>query len=254
MKIETRLEKLEHEFKVLKNEIQATLLEIQEQVLNRYYPALRAEEDEMEVAPPRAETPKANVRQTRPAGERLALDGNGGGEERRSINGNGGNRNGGNGMNGNAAANGHTARGSNGPAATEHTSPFSDALDDLLDDDDLDDDQGPSLREVSFAELKRSPGENRAATPAKRAPVGEASPVNFAVLADWVGESTRKLGQERTIRAVETYAASGNLAAASKAMIMQLIELAGEDGPQEPPAAAATMEVLVKLDQLLRGA
>ena len=40
MKIETRVEKLELELKLLKNEIQRTLLDIQEQVLIHYYPSL----------------------------------------------------------------------------------------------------------------------------------------------------------------------------------------------------------------------
>ena len=44
MKEESRIEALEHEVKILKNEIQATLLEIREQILNHYYPELRAEE------------------------------------------------------------------------------------------------------------------------------------------------------------------------------------------------------------------
>src|SRR5688572_10173408 len=44
MKEESRIEALEHELKILKNEIQTTLLEIREQILNHYYPELRAEE------------------------------------------------------------------------------------------------------------------------------------------------------------------------------------------------------------------
>ena len=44
MKIENRVEALELELKILKNEIQNTLLEVREQVLNHYYPELRAEE------------------------------------------------------------------------------------------------------------------------------------------------------------------------------------------------------------------
>jgi hypothetical protein len=62
MKLETRLEKLEHEFKILKNEIQVTLLELQEQLLNRHYPALRAgDDDEPEYMPGYAPVRWANV-------------------------------------------------------------------------------------------------------------------------------------------------------------------------------------------------
>ncbi|MEZ4737487.1 MAG: hypothetical protein R3E79_61210 [Caldilineaceae bacterium] len=44
MSLETRVETLEHELKILKNEIESTLIEIQNQILLHYYPALRAEE------------------------------------------------------------------------------------------------------------------------------------------------------------------------------------------------------------------
>jgi hypothetical protein len=43
-RLEQRIKTLEYEFKILKNEIQRSLLDIQEQVLSHYYPALRAEE------------------------------------------------------------------------------------------------------------------------------------------------------------------------------------------------------------------
>ena len=267
MDLETRLEKLEHEFKILKNEIQVTLLELQEQVLNRQYPALRAtEDDEQEYAPLNSEQAKSNGSRQRPANERPAFDTNGGERRNGSSNGNGKQERFVPGFAANShTANGHKANGhpTNGystpgfvdPTANEHVFPFRDALDEIL-DSDLDDDQGPNLREISLAELKRSPaaGEKRLPVAEKPAPIQGAPTVSFAVLADWVGESTHKLGRERTVRAVETYGASGNLAASNKSMIMQLIELAGEDGPAETPSTAAMMEALVKLDQLLRGA
>jgi hypothetical protein len=43
-KLEQRVKTLEYELKILKNEIQKTLLEIQEQILVHYYPTLRAED------------------------------------------------------------------------------------------------------------------------------------------------------------------------------------------------------------------
>jgi hypothetical protein len=43
-RLEQRIKTLEYEFKILKNEIQRTLLDIQEQVLIHYYPNLRAAE------------------------------------------------------------------------------------------------------------------------------------------------------------------------------------------------------------------
>lgn len=44
MELEQRVKALEYEIKILKNEIQRTLLDIQEQILVHYYPALRSEE------------------------------------------------------------------------------------------------------------------------------------------------------------------------------------------------------------------
>ncbi|MBI5565400.1 MAG: hypothetical protein HY870_10910 [Chloroflexi bacterium] len=48
MELDARVKALEYEMKILKNEIQRTLLDIQEQVLVHYYPTLRAED----TAPP----------------------------------------------------------------------------------------------------------------------------------------------------------------------------------------------------------
>ena len=44
MELEQRVKTLEYEIKILKNEIQRTLLDVQEQVLIHYYPTLRSEE------------------------------------------------------------------------------------------------------------------------------------------------------------------------------------------------------------------
>lgn len=44
MELEQRVKTLEYEMKILKNEVQRTLLDIQEQVLVHYYPTLRTEE------------------------------------------------------------------------------------------------------------------------------------------------------------------------------------------------------------------
>ncbi|MCR4406672.1 MAG: hypothetical protein NUW24_07100 [Anaerolineae bacterium] len=44
MELEQRVKALEYDMKILKNEIQRTLLDIQEQILIHYYPSLRTEE------------------------------------------------------------------------------------------------------------------------------------------------------------------------------------------------------------------
>jgi hypothetical protein len=43
--LEQRVKTLEYEIKILKNEVQRTLLDIQEQILVHYYPSLRSEND-----------------------------------------------------------------------------------------------------------------------------------------------------------------------------------------------------------------
>jgi hypothetical protein len=249
MKVETRLEQLEHEFKVLKSEIQATLLEIQEQILNHYYPALRADEETVTPAnPAKPEPPKLNGQRPR-----STVDVNGNDDHRTNGFGANGFIANGFGMTGQGEnGNGSAGLGLPGAGANGHVFPFKDALDDLS-DDEMDDGVGPSLREVSIAELKRGPeaSKNRSVT---IKPEPSATPMNFVHLADWVAESTRTLGCERTLKVVETYAATGNLAAAHKTMIVQLIELAGEDGPEQAPPSTAAMQALLKLDQLLRGA
>jgi len=45
MELEQRVKTLEYEMKILKNEIQRTLMDIQEQILVHYYPSLRREDD-----------------------------------------------------------------------------------------------------------------------------------------------------------------------------------------------------------------
>ncbi|MHB1296512.1 MAG: hypothetical protein ACYC4R_16155 [Anaerolineae bacterium] len=58
MELEQRVKVLEDELKILKNQIQTTLLEIQEQILVHYYPTLRAEPSQA-VSPPSAPVPPA---------------------------------------------------------------------------------------------------------------------------------------------------------------------------------------------------
>jgi len=67
VQLEQRVKTLEYEIKILKSEIQRTLLDIQEQVLVHYYPSLRTD----------SETPPKNVRRTYASlqGEKGSLEG-----------------------------------------------------------------------------------------------------------------------------------------------------------------------------------
>ncbi|MHB0856078.1 MAG: hypothetical protein ACYC5M_00740 [Anaerolineae bacterium] len=61
MELEQRVKLLEDELKILKNQIQTTLLEIQEQILVHYYPALRAESAQAGDAPLASLQPTLNA-------------------------------------------------------------------------------------------------------------------------------------------------------------------------------------------------
>ncbi|MBC7337323.1 MAG: hypothetical protein H5U01_13805, partial [Clostridia bacterium] len=52
MDLEQRIRKLEDELKILKNQIQATLLDIEEQLMGHYYPSLRSSTPEQPDPPP----------------------------------------------------------------------------------------------------------------------------------------------------------------------------------------------------------
>jgi hypothetical protein len=259
MKIENRVEALELELKILKNEIQSTLLEIREQVLNHYYPELRAEE------PGRA--PKRE--ESRPAK---------GGPAK-----------------GNSTPRIQTA--SLSPAAAKGpVLPFSDiSLQDLgVDDDDLEDDEfgdddfggdnsddyssddeeeddlpavraipvaTPKTREVALDQIKQAPPAAKAkvnniqanGAQGKSEPQGQkTNRRTFAALAAWVGDSVAKVGKERTVQVVETYAASGgSLSKETKASLLQLASLASDEEPAGPVGNQEMLALMVELDQIL---
>ncbi|MCC6455433.1 MAG: hypothetical protein IT328_10850 [Caldilineaceae bacterium] len=277
MKIESRVEALELELKILKNEIQNTLLEVREQILNHYYPELRAEE------PPRAQPAPAKPYEF-PADR--------------------------NGSRNHALTGAHGAN--NTPAANEPTAqilPFSDIfLQDFADEADLEDELGndgfedemfeqdaheelheqiseepedevtasprlttavvsgpkpgtaagsaPKTREVVFKQLKNAPVAAKAQSNVVQEtsePQGQKpSRPAFGALAAWVGTSVAKAGKERTIQAVETYAASGGaLPTETKSVILQLVAMASDEEPQTAAGNQEMLGLLVELDQVL---
>lgn len=244
MKLETRVERLEHEFKILKNEIQTALLEIQEQILIHYYPALRGEEN---VAPEQLQAMVESLRTAR--SESLhSKDG-----ARPTSNGNGSHRN-------SLVADESTTSRSRA-LFNGGSNAFQDELNDLLEEineeDQLDaqGDATPYTREISLAELKRTKSSPEPARPTASAQPGQpANPhINLTAYAAWAAESIQKVGKARVQKAIDTYAAGGYLPAESKQMLYHLLDLAEDDGPVEPVSPASTIEVLVSLDQLWRG-
>src|SRR5690242_17235414 len=71
MDLEHRVQMLEQEHQILKGQIQATLLDIQEQLLTNAYPALRAEEA-LQPMPPVPDTPP--IKTSRPQAQIDLID------------------------------------------------------------------------------------------------------------------------------------------------------------------------------------
>jgi hypothetical protein len=280
MKIESRVEALEQELKILKNEIQSTLLEIREQVLNHYYPELRADETQ------KANSSTGKQGETRTSEVRAS-------EIRPG-------KNGSSRSNGNPRAQDIASLSLSAPAEKKaQIQPFSDIflqdMDiDLEDEDDeleraypeaeMQDDDintkieemeefvapsrsasfAPQMREVGLQQLKQAAsapmpkinpsGERgeRAELPQAKASQPKPSRRNFALLATWVGDSVASVGKERTIQVVETYAGSGGeIAPETKSAILQLVSLADDVEPAAPVSNQAMMGLMIGLDQIL---
>jgi hypothetical protein len=301
MKEESRIDALEHELKILKNEIHATLLEIREQILNHYYPELRAEEPMHNASlPVRPQVGRPGAPPKSPARPQ-------------------------------------PQEGSNTLSEIEakgHVQPFSDIFledledetltselinsrrpvpseadadldDDYEDDDNFDDliheslqsdftqdstpdsetDRGngsgqikvqkivpspntfgrtPQTREVDFRQLKQAAA-NKASSvslPAKAEPAPtpaagasqavQSSKATFAALASWVSDAVGKVGKERTIQIIETYATGGKLSVDTKNSLLQLVSLAGEEEPTGQVGSQEMLGLMVALDQILR--
>ena len=276
MKIESRVEALEHELKILKNEIQATLLEIREQVLNHYYPELRASE------PPIAKPVAAKPSESKVSTVRIneLQPGTAAKQNARAQ------------MKANGAV----------PASPQvQVQPFSDlflkeagltAAD--LEDIELDgEDEGfdthddgideamygmadheeevefeddirptsrassgaPRMREVNFQQLKQKnlPIATSNGTPFSQA--GKATKPtrsNFGALVAWVSAGVASVGKERTLQVVDTYASSGGtLPEATKRSILQLISLANDEAPPTTVGNTEMLGLMVDLDRIL---
>lgn len=321
MKEESRIEALEHELKILKNEIQATLLEIREQVLNHYYPELRAEEPlrshSLPVRQPvgrpgipqkaaqRSEEPTNTLSEIAAKGQMqpfsdIFLEDLSDDEQSDDDIDSGENE---------FANHRHAALGNldglrNGDFNDSYDE--DDELDDgELDDDELDDDDDihaalteavsasqaeiepsdadepvsprtivagqvnhssptPTTREVDFRKLKQAsaaPTANVKVRPVKAreyareevqiAPTPKTTPMNMATLAGWVSDGIARVGKERTLQIIETYATGGKLSEATKNSLMQMISLTDDAEPETPVGSRDMLTLMVELDQIL---
>src|SRR5690606_32353160 len=93
----------------------------------------------------------------------------------------------------------------------------------------------PKTREVVFHQLKQAAAPKTKIKSLQDAPKLQAERPNrrtFAALAVWIGDSVAKVGKERTIQVVETYAASGGaLSPETKSSLLQLASLASDEEP-----------------------
>lgn len=110
----------------------------------------------------------------------------------------------------------------------------------------------PKLREVQYQQLKQAGATLQPKSKASQPPAPRPARRPFAVLAAWVGESVAKVGKERAVQVVETYAASGgNLADETKSSLLQLIALASDVEPAAPVTNQEMLGLMVELDHVL---
>jgi hypothetical protein len=66
-----------------------------------------------------------------------------------------------------------------------------------------------------------------------------------------VGEGVDKVGKERTIQVVDTYASGGKLSNETKNSLLQLVALAVDEKPTPPVGSQEMLKLMVELDQIL---
>lgn len=212
MSLEDRVETLEHELKILKNEIESTLLEIQNQVLVHYYPAFRAEE----TLPPKARLP---VSGTPPPTKKLDIETDQVQPKTREVSLDA--------LKGKAAP--------NAPLLQEPPTRFKREVVALDDDDELFTDQ--SLADDLF--------DNAVAAPAV---LPQAA---LAHLARWVSESIEKIGKARTQEMIDSSANAAYGSPAIMEALGQLIEMGEEKEAPAHVTTKELIDVLLKFNRML---
>ncbi len=214
MSIENRVETLEHELKILKNEIESTLLEIQNQVLVHYYPAFRAEETiTSRVQLPFVEVPASRKSQT---------------------------------------AQGQENASSRAGMAVEAVQPKTQEVSlDVLNGKPhkmsrlL---QQPPTRfkrqVVAFDDDAEDEEEDDSVTTPP-----EINPRALTRLARWVNDSVAKIGKTRTQEMIEASAGVMHGTPAISDALRQLLDLSDEEEPPEPVNTKEIMDVLLKLNK-----
>lgn len=215
MSLETRVETLEHELKILKNEIERTLLEIQNQVLVHYYPTLRAED----AAPPKDLLPLFESAFAEEEEETTDLNMNRPAEK------------------------------------AEATAPPPKAKEVSLTEIKRKPKKALNLpaRETSSAKQEIKPAKTSPPLNGQE-PQWPAEVIEQALLpplAKWVNESVEKIGKELTQNMVASSAGAEQITPEVMNLLLQFITLCDEENPPEEVTTKELMDVLLKLDKML---
>lgn len=217
-RLEQRIKALEYDLKILKNEIQRTLLDIQEQVLTHYYPELRSGGS----LP--AEDIAASFNQVQQ--KRQEMEQNAGSTP--------------------AAP----------PAKPETPAVILDDDDDIPDFSDLlpDDDDGDDVEGLEPIRVQSiSLDEARA----QRAIVDDSSlpadmdKMQVATLSKWVDRSMRKMGGERVSKLIETVADKGWLLPDSAEFTRRLLAMSDGSGAPDIVAVNEILDAVIDLSKIL---
>lgn len=220
MALEDRVKALETELKVLKNEIQTTLLSIQEQVLIHYYPSLRSESP----APAAGRAPRVseNGQKSAPVQTPVSAEG------RQPA----------------AASPDVVEAGVKPPEASQalpkaHLATLDEVRkrDHRLDAAPAAAPQPPAAPELRAAQV--APPSARSARTA------------FTSLLGWVGNSVAALGQDRTQKAIEIYARGQHLDPDVKDLLQQLAALSQDNQPPQQVGIKQVIDVLYQLNDVL---
>lgn len=215
MSLETRVETLEHEFKILKNEIERTLLEIQNQVLVHYYPTLRAED----ATPPKDLLPLLESAFTEAEEETAELSMNRPAEEAATA-----------------------------PLPKTKEVSLTEIKRKPKQVPSLSTRESPSIKQA--VALAKGTG-----TPVKvQEPPWPEETIEQALLpplAKWVNESVEKIGKELTQTMLESSADAEQISPEIMNMLLQFITLCDEENPPEAVTTKELMDVLLKLDRML---
>lgn len=226
MELEDRVKALEGEMKILKNEIQGMLLEIQEQVLSHYYPSLRA----MESPPPDKVAQPLQPMQTIPPDdwiieeepeETAALP------KTKKV----------------SLADIRATQDAVPGSVVEEQAPFQ-----------FEEEIGQTTMELAEPVSDRAEEKETAVSPEEEAPPlseEETDPDTIMELAGWLSETVEKIGGERTSKLIEGYAEEGRLAPDVRDILTGLISFGDDKTTPEKVGMTEMLDVLLQLNKIL---